>query len=163
MQKWVKNALIGGAAFIAYRAFKLYEMFNSLNWSFQSIRFTRPTLSKLADSYILNIGLVINNPTDTTLWINQVDGYLEYDGYIIGRYNIGKLKIDRGNTKVNIELDLDPKYVASILLPDLISRKAPIFRLIVNAKFIFGIGIVEKFDINVKDYLPTDLTKAIFK
>ena len=163
MQKWVKNALIGGAAFIAYRAFKLYEMFNSLNWSFQSIRFTRPILSKLADSYVLNIGLVINNPTDTTLWINQVDGYVEYDGYIIGRYNIGKLKIDRGNTKVNIELDLDPKYVASILLPDLISRKAPIFRLIVNAKFILGIGIVEKFDINVKDYLPTDLTKAIFK
>lgn len=163
MQKWVKNALIGGAAFIAYRAFKLYEMFNSLNWSFQSIRFTRPILAKLADSYVLNIGIVINNPTDTTLWINRVDGYLEYDGYVIGKYNLGKLKINRGNTRVNIELELDPKYVASILLPDLISRKAPIFKLILNAKFLLGIGVVERFDINVKDYLPTDLTKAIFK
>ena len=163
MQKWVKNALIGGAAFVAYRAFKLYEMFNSLNWSFQSIRFTRPNLRTIADSYIMNIGLVINNPTDTTLWINRVDGYVQYDGYVIGKYNLGKLKIEKGNTRLNIELDLDPKYVASILLPDLIARKAPIFTLIVNAKFILGIGIVERFDFNVKDYLPSDLTKAIFK
>jgi len=163
MQKWVRNVLIGGAAFVAYRAFKLYEMFNSLNWSFQSLRFTRPILKKLADSYVLNIGIVINNPTDTTLYINKIDGYVEYDGYIIGRYDIGGLKIESGNTNMKIILDLDPKYVSTILIPDLISRKAPIFTIIVNAKFIFGIGVVEKFQVNVKDYLPEDITKAIFK
>lgn len=163
MQKWVRNALIGGAAFVGYRLYKLYEMFNSLNWSFQSLRFTRPTLKQLADSYVLNIGIVINNPTTTRLIINNVDGYVEYDGYVIGKYNIGKLAIERGNTRITIPLDLDPKYVSSILVPDLISRKAPIFTIILNARFILGMGVMERFSVNVKDYLPEDITKAIFK
>lgn len=163
MQKWVRNALIGGAAFVAYRLYKLYEMFNSLNWSFQSIRFTRPILKSLADSYVMNIGIVVNNPTETTLWVNRVSGYVEYDGYVVGKYNIGKVKIDKGNTKLPINFDLDPKYVATILVPDLISRKAPIFTITVNANFMLGISITNKFDVNVKDYLPEDITKAIFK
>jgi hypothetical protein len=163
MQKWVKNALIGGAAFVAYRLYKLYEMFNSLNWSFQSIRFTRPNIRTIADSYVMNIGVVVNNPTNTALWVNKIDGYVSYDGYVIGNYVIGRVKIEQGNTNLTINLELDPKYVASILIPDLISRKAPIFTIILNAKFMLGIGVVEKFEINVKDYLPEDLNKAIFK
>lgn len=163
MQKWVKGALIGGAAFVAYRLYKLYEMFNSLNWSFQSIRFTRPNIRTIADSYVMNIGVVVNNPTNTTLWVNRINGYVSYDGYVIGNYVIGRVKIEQGNTNLTINLELDPKYVASILIPDLISRKAPIFTIIMNAKFILGIGVVEKFEVNVKDYLPEDLNKAIFK
>lgn len=163
MQKWVKNALIGGAAYVAYRFYKLYEMFNSLNWSFQNIRFTRPIIKNIADSYVMNVGIVVNNPTETTLHINRVTGYVEYDGYVVGKYDIGKVKIEKGNTPINIKFNLDPKYVATILVPDLISRKAPIFNITVNANFMLGISITEKFQVNVKDYLPEDITKAIFK
>ena len=163
MQKWVKNLLIGAAAFTAYRLYKLWEMFNSLNWSFQNIRFTRPKIKTLTDSYILSIGIVINNPSSTTLWINSLTGYVEYDSYVLGRYSMGRVKIEKGNTKLNIELDLDPKYVATILLPDLVNRKAPIFKLITNAEFFLGIRVRNEFEFNVKDYIPSPVGELLFK
>jgi hypothetical protein len=163
MQKWVKNALIGAAAFVAYRGFKLWEMFNGLNWSFQSVRFSRPKLKSLADSYIMTINVKIHNPSSTTLWINSLEGYIDYDGYILGRYSMGKVRINAGTTNLSIELDLDPKYVATILLPDLINRKAPVMSLISNASFILGIKVKNVFKFNIKEYLPDNLSQVIFK
>jgi hypothetical protein len=163
MSKFWKNALIIGGAFVAYRLYKLWEMVNSLNWSFQSVRFTRPKLKSLADSYVLNIGFVINNPSSTTLYINNVYGYVSYDGYILGKYNLGAVKINTGNTKLNVELDLDPKYVATILIPDLVTRKAPTMTLITNATFFLGLSIKNEFTFNVKDYLPEGVSQLFFK
>lgn len=163
MQRWVKNLLIGGGAFVAWRLYKLWEMFNSLNWSFQSVRFTRPKLQNLADSYVMTIGFKIHNPSNTTLWINGLDGYVEYDGYILGRYSMGKVRIDRGDTRLNVELNLDPKYVATILIPDLVSRKAPVMTLISNANLILGIKVSNTFKFNVKDYLPEQINQIFFK
>jgi hypothetical protein len=163
MQKWVKNALIGGAAFVAYRLYKLWEMFNSLNWSFQNVRFTRPKLKSLADSYIMSIGFKIHNSSSTTLILNGLTGYIEYDGYVLGRFSMGKTKIERGDTKITIDIDLDPKYVATILIPDLVSRKAPVMTLIINAELFLGIKVREKFKFNVKDYLPEGVSQLFFK
>ena len=163
MQKWAKNLLIGGAAFVAYRLYKLWEMFNSLNWSLQNVKFTRPKLKSLADSYVLSIGIDISNPSTTTLIINSLYGYVEYDGVILGRYDLGQIRIERGTTRLNIELDLDPKYVATILIPDLVSRKAPIFTLVSNAKFILGISVANRMKFNVRDYLPTEVSQLFFK
>ena len=163
MEKWVKPFLIGAAAFVAYRFFSLWQMVNSLNWSFQSIRFSRPKLRSLADSYVLNIGFKIYNPTSTTIYINRVSGYVEYDGYILGRYNLKGFKVNAGDTKLNVELDLDPKYVATILIPDLTTRKAPRFTLITNATFFMGLEITNRFTFNVKDYLPEGVSQIFFK
>lgn len=163
MQKWVKNLLIGGAAFVAYRIFTLWQMVNNLNWSFQSVRFTRPKIRSLADSYIMNIGFKINNPTSTTIVINSVTGYVEYDGYVMGKYSIKGFKLNAGDTNLNVELDLDPKYVATILIPDLVSRKAPIMTLVTNASFFMGLKITNRFTFNVKDYLPEGLSQILFK
>ena len=163
MQKWVRDALIGAAAFVAWRGYKLWEMFNGLNWSFQSVRFSRPKLKSLADSYVMTIRIKITNPSSSTLWINSLDGYIDYDGYILGRYTMGKVRINAGTTTLNIDLDLDPKYVATILLPDLINRKAPVMHLITNASFILGIKVKNVFKFNVKDYLPENLSQVIFK
>lgn len=163
MQKWVKPFLIGAGAFVLYRAFSLWQMIDSLNWSFQSIRFTRPKLRQLADSYIMNIGFKIYNPTNTTLFISKVSGYVEYDGYILGRYSLKGFKVNAGDTKLNVELDLDPKYVATILIPDLTNRKAPIMTLITNATFFMGLQITNRFTFNVKDYLPEGVSQILFK
>lgn len=163
MQKWVKNILIGGAAFVAYRLYKLWEMFGNLNWSFQSIRFSRPNIKSIFDSYVVTIGLKIHNPSSTTLYIDSIRGYLEYDGYVLGRYATRKVKINSGDTSVSIEVELDPKYVASTLIPDLVNRKAPQMRLVTNAVLFLNVEVTNSFTFNVKDYLPDGVNQIFFK
>lgn len=163
MPKWLKNALIVGGAFAAYRLYKLWEMVNNLNWSFQYVRFTRPKIKSLTDSYIMNVGFKIYNPTQTTILINSVNGYVEYDGYVMGKYNIKGFKLNAGETTLNVELNLDPKYVATILIPDLTNRQAPIMTLVTNATFFLGFQITNRFTFNVKDYIPEGLSQILFK
>jgi hypothetical protein len=163
MQKWVKNILIGGTAFVAYRLYKLWEMFNSVNWSFQRIQFTKPKLSNIFDSYMVKVTLKVHNPSSTTLYIDSLNGYLEYDGYVLGRYYTRKVTIKGGDTPIEIEFDLDPKYVASILIPDLINRKAPIMTFVTNAVLFLNIEVTNKFEFNPKDYLPSDISQVFFK
>ena len=76
---------------------------------------------------------------------------------------MGKVRINAGTTNLSIELDLDPKYVATILLPDIINRKAPVMSLISNASFILGIKVRNVFKFNIKEYLPDNLSQVIFK
>lgn len=163
MNKTIKNLLIGGAAFVVYRLYSLWNMVNSLNWSFQSVRFSRPKIKSLADSYMLSVGFKINNPSSTTLWINGLRGYIEYDGYVLGNYYMPKVRINAGDTKLNVDIDLDPKYVATILIPDLVSRKAPVMTLVTNANFFLGLEITNRFKFNVKDYLPEGVSQLFFK
>jgi hypothetical protein len=163
MNKALKGFMIGAAAFVAYRLYSLWSMVNSLNWSFQNVRFTRPKFNTILDSYIMSVAFKVHNPSSTTLWINGLNGFIEYDGYILGRYSMPKVRINAGETKLNIDIDLDPKYVASVLIPDLVSRKAPVMTLVTNANFFLGLEITNRFKFNVRDYLPEGVSQLFFK
>jgi hypothetical protein len=153
-----KNLKVIGAtalAFIAYRAYKLYELGNSFDWFFHGLRFQRPAnLEDALNGYQMVLIFKVTNPTRTEFTLRGLEGDI-YDGTMkLGEFLTGGFTIKGGDNYVNVVVNLDSEYVAKSLIPSLLSRLLPVLRIRLTTIFPFGIRYTETFSVPVKDFLP---------
>lgn len=163
MDKSLKAIGLTALAFVGYRAYKLYELGNSFDFEFYGMKFQRPAnWQEALNKYQVVMIFRIKNPTKTTMQMRGVEGSIQEGTDIIARFKTGKFTIKAGETFINVVTDLDPKYVASSLIPSILSRLAPIFDVKLTTIFPFGLKYTTDFKVNVKEYIPTDY-QALFK
>lgn len=163
MDKSLKAIGLTALAFVGYRAYKLYELGNSFDFEFYGMRFQRPAnWQEALNKYQVVMIFKIKNPTKTSMQMRGVEGSIKEGTDIIARFKTGKFTIKAGETFINVVTDLDSKYVASSLIPSILSRLAPIFDVKLTTIFPFGLKYTTDFKVNVKDYIPTNF-QTLFK
>lgn len=157
MNKTLRNLGLTALAFVAYRAYKLYELGNSFDWFFHGLKFQRPaSLGDALNTYQMVLVFKVVNPTNTQFTMRGLYGDVMEGTNKLGEFSTGKFTIKGGDTFLNVVLDLDSEYVATTLIPALITRSLPVLKISLTSVFPFGIKYTEKFDIPVKDFLPKD-------
>jgi hypothetical protein len=155
-----KNLKVIGAtalAFIAYRAYKLYELGNSFDWFFHGLKFQKPAnLQEALNGFQMVLTFKVTNPTLTQFTIRGIQGDV-YDGTMrLAQFKSDKFTIKGGDNFLNVIVDLSSEYVAQSLIPSILSRLLPVYRINLTTIFPFGIRYTETFDVPVKDFVPKD-------
>jgi hypothetical protein len=164
MNKTLRNFGIASLAFVAYRGYKLYELANSIDFEFYGLKFQKPAnLQQGFNAYQVVIILKIKNPTKTPLSMKGIEGEIIEGTDVITRFKTGNFSIKGGDNFVNIIAELQPKYVATNILPFLIAKQSPIFDIRARVIFPFGFKYATGFKIKVSDYLPKDFNAILFK
>jgi hypothetical protein len=163
MDKSLKTIGLTALAFVAYRAYKLYELGNSFDWEFYGMKFQRPANWQDAlNKYQVVLIFEVKNPTKTSLSMRGLEGSIREGGNLLGNFKTGNFTIKGGSTFINVVVDLDSKYVASTLIPSLLSRVSPKFDISLTTIFPFGIKYTQNFNIDAKEYIPKDF-QSFFK
>lgn len=156
-RKALKNILLTGLAFVAYRAYNLYQLGESFTYRVKSIYFRRPTnLKEALSQFEIIIQYTISNPTGTSMKMNGLYGKVFYNGYEIANYRSGPFTIKPGDITVSVSMFVTPAY-AAVLLRDVTQKKFPVFDTSLTTVFPFGIRYTERFSINTRDYLPDNV------
>lgn len=144
MNKIVKNALLWGGAFVAYRFYKLYEMGNAIIYKPVGIKFKRgATLNDL----VIQIKMELLNPTKTIVTMRGIDGELIIKGQTIGFFSAGAFKIDAGISHFNMDFKVDFFKVGAELIQAIVSKKTPVLDVKLKIKLPF-FTIPQRFTIN---------------
>lgn len=163
MDKSLKTIGLTALAFIGYRAYKLYELGNSFDFEFYGMRFQRPAnWADALNKYQVVMIFKVINPTKTSLQMRGLEGSIKDGTDIIARFKTGKFTIKGGDSFINVVTDLDSKYVASSLIPSVLSKVAPVYDVRLTTIFPFGLKYSTDFKVNVKEYIPTDY-QTLFK
>lgn len=149
-------------AFVAYRAYKLYELGNAFTYRFGSMYFRRPkNLADALNSMEIVLEYIITNPTKTSMKMRGLYGDVNWKGIKVATYQAGAFTIKPGDTKISVSMFVTPMYAAQIV-KDAVAKQFPVFNASLTSVFPFGITYTEKFTINTKDYLP-ESAMTIFK
>jgi hypothetical protein len=144
MNKIVKNVLLWGGAFAAYRFYKLYEMGNSIIYKPVGIKFKRgATLNDL----VIQIKMELLNPTKTSVSMRGIDGELITKGQTIGFFNTGAFQINAGISHFNMDFKVDFFTIGAELIQAIISKKVPSLNVKMKIKIPF-FTIPQNFTIN---------------
>ncbi len=163
MDKSLKAVGLTALAFIGYRAYKLYELGNSFDFEFYGMKFQRPAnLQQALTNYQVVLIFKVMNPTKTSMQMRGLQGTIMEGTEIIAKFKTGRFTIKGGETFINVVTDLDSKYVASSLIPAVLARVAPIYKVSLTSIFPFGLRYTTDFEIAVKDYIPKNFV-SLFK
>jgi hypothetical protein len=160
MNKTLKGLLTVGGLFVALRVYKLWQLFNGIQYSFKHLRFSRPT-SNLATNYHMTITYRIFNPTPTAMQISNMYGTVSVQDTQIAGYSTGPFVIKPGEQTLDVKVALNPTFVLQTLFPMLAKRQFPIFDTTMTVRLPIGLTHTERFSIATKDYLPSDLATLI--
>lgn len=164
MDKTLRNLGVGALAFIAYRGYKLYELANSIDFEFYGMKFQKPaSVQKGLDRYQLVLIIKFKNPTKTSLAMRGVEGDITEGTDIIAKFKTGAFEIKADDSYMNIIVDLEPKYVATNIVPYLLAKQSPIFKIRTAIIFPFGFKLNTTFDVKVSDYIPKEYASTFFK
>lgn len=153
----LRNILLTGLAYVAYRAYNLYQLGESFTYRVKSIYFRRPkTIKDALSQFEIIIEYTISNPTNTSMKMNGLYGKVFYKEYEIANYRSGAFTIKPGDVTISVSMFVTPAY-AAVLLRDVTQKNFPVFNTSLTAVFPFGIRYTQKFDINTKDYLPENV------
>jgi hypothetical protein len=159
MNKKLKISLGLIGAFIAYRAYKLWEMSNGIQYFFKHMRFAGPT-SNIATDYRMQIVYRIVNPTRTTFASRGIWGEVWAGGGKIAFYKTNPFIIKPGEQDLNVSVILNPAYVVQYLLPMLKNMQTPIFDVKMTIGLPMGFSHTQTFKVNMKDYIPDYILQA---
>lgn len=163
MDKNLKTLGLTALAFVAYRAYQLYELGNKFDWFFYGMKFQRPAnWQEALNKYQVVLIFEITNPTKASMSMRGLEGEIKEGTNVIGRFKTGEFTIKAGSTFINVIVDLDSKYVASSLIPSVLTRITPVFDIRLTSIFPFGIKYTQDFIVKVKDYIPKDF-QSLFK
>ena len=160
LNKTWKGLLTVGGLFVGLRIYKLWQLFNGIQYSFKHLRFTRPT-SNLATNYEMTITYRIFNPTPTAMQIKNMYGTVSVQGTQIAGYSTGPFVIKPGEQTLDVKVALNPTFVLQTLFPMLAKRQFPIFDMTMTVRLPIGLTHTENFRISTRDYLPSDLATLI--
>ena len=103
---WIIFGILG---YIAYRKFLLSR---SINIFFKNLDFSRLSLTEP----VLLLQVQVNNPTNTTADLQNIQGDLFIDGAMVGSvFGITPLVIQRGSSIINIPVTLSYLGVADLV------------------------------------------------
>lgn len=163
MDKSLKAVGLTALAFVGFRAYKLYELGNSFDFEFFGMKFQRPAnLQQALTNYQVVLIFKIINPTKTSMHMRGLQGTIMEGTDVIAKFKTGKFIIKGGDTFINVVTDLDSKYVAASLIPAVLAKIAPVYKVKLTSIFPFGLRYTTDFEIPVKDYIPKDF-KTLFK
>jgi len=163
MDKSLKAIGLTALAFVGFRAYKLYELGNSFDWEFYGMKFQRPAnLQQALTSYQVVMIFKVINPTNTSMQMRGLKGTIMEGTNVVGKFKTGKFTIKGGDTFINVVTDLDSKYVAASLIPAVLAKIAPVYKVSLTSIFPFGLQYTIDFEVATKDYIPKDF-KTLFK
>lgn len=158
--KTMKAVLGTAAAFVAWRAYKLWEMFNGINYVFKRIRFSKPT-SDVATDYRMVVTYGISNPSNTMFSLKRMYGDVYLAGSKIGFFSTKPFTIKPGEQDIDVSISLSPLFISNTMLPMLKEGNYPVFDIVTTAVLPVGIRKTFKFQVNSKDYIPSYVTSAL--
>lgn len=152
--EWLKTAGVTALAFIAYRAYKLWELANSFSYRYTGLYFRKPkNIKELLNKFSLVLEVTIMNPTNTTFRLNGVRGGIYHKGVLLGTFALKGFTIQAGDTPVKAEVLITPQN-ASALVKQIIKGEYPVFDVRMDVIMPFGFVVKQGFKVNSKDYLP---------
>ena len=159
--KFLKTAAVTALAFVAYRAYKLWELMNSFSYRYTGLYFERPkNVKELLNSFGLVLEMAIMNPTSTSIKLSGVNGGIYYKGTLIGTFNIGNINVlPSGDTPIKVRSRISTEMAARIV-SDIAKKEFPVFDIHVNVNLLFGLTKKIIFNVNSKDYLPSNTTNV---
>jgi len=156
MNKKLKNALIVAGLFVGLRAYKLWQLFNGIQYTFKHLRFSRPT-SNIGTNYEIVVTYRIFNPTATSIQVSNMYGTVAVEGANIAGYSTGPFVIKPGEQTLDVKVALNPTFVVQYLFPALSQRNFPIFDVTMTVRIPIGLSTTQRFKIHTKDYVPSYL------
>lgn len=158
-RRFLKTAAVTALAFVAYRAYKLWELMNSFSYRYTGLYFIRPkNVKEVLNSFGMVLEVAIMNPTNTQVQINGVHGGVFYKNILIGTYKMKGFEIlPAGDTPVKVQVRIASDMAASIV-GDILNKQFPVFRVDMYVSLLYGFTKKLTFNVDSKDYLPQNLT-----
>lgn len=153
MNKKLKAALTVAGLFVGVRAYKLWQLFNGIQYTFKHVRFTRPT-SNLATKYEMTVTYRIFNPTGTSMQVSNMYGTVSMQDTQVAGYATGPFVIKPGEQTLDVKIVMNPTFVVQTLLPAIASRNFPILDMTMTVRIPIGLSTTQRFKIHTRDYVP---------
>jgi hypothetical protein len=152
MDKVLKNALLWGSAFVAYRLYKLYELGNSIIYKPVGVTFKR---GATINDFVIRVKMEILNPQNTVLKLRGIDGVLFITGQPIGAFASAPFDIQGGLNYFFLDFKVDPKNVGAEFIKAILAKKVPVMSVKMNVKLPF-FTVINTFDVNLSTVPNTE-------
>jgi hypothetical protein len=153
-KRFVRTAIVSAVAFVAYRAYKLWELANSFSYRVSGLYFVKPKkLKDVLNKFELVVEYTIMNPTTTTFPLNGAFGGIYYKNVLLGTFKVPAFKIGAGDTPIKAGVLITPQNAAE-LAKDITNKNFPVFDIRMTAILPFGFKQKMEFKVDSKDYLP---------
>jgi hypothetical protein len=157
----IRTAIVSAVAFVAYRAYKLWELVNSFSYRVSGLYFVRPSkLKDVLNKFELVVEYTIMNPTSATFPLNGIVGGIYYKNVLLGSFRTGAFKIRSGDTPIKVSILLTPQNAAE-LVQDITKKNFPIFDVRMGVILPFGFEKKMEFRVDSKEYLPADMFNVL--
>ena len=144
MDKRIKNVLIWGGAFLAYRLVKLYEIGENVIYKPVGISFTR---GATINDFVVRVKMELLNPTNTIVNMKGIDGKLIVENQTIGSFSSPPFQIKGGLNYFFLDFRIDPNTIGVNLIQSILKKKIPLFIVEINKRLQF-FSIKERFALN---------------
>ena len=144
MDKRIKNVLIWGGAFLAYRLVKLYEIGENVIYKPVGISFTR---GATINDFVVRVKMELLNPTNTIVNMKGIDGKLIVENQTIGSFSSPPFQIKGGLNYFFLDFRIDPNTIGVNLVQSILKKKIPLFIVEINKRLQF-FSIKERFALN---------------
>lgn len=144
MDKKIKNILLWGGAFVAYRFYKLYELSTSIIYKPVGLSFVR---GKTINDFIVRVKVEILNPQNTILELRGIDGTLILHNQVVGTFTSDRFKIAGGLNYFYLDFKVNAISVGAELIAAILNKKVPVLWVNMNIKLPF-FSVKQKFAVN---------------
>jgi hypothetical protein len=142
--KTLKNALIWGGAFVAYRLYKLYEVGEGVIYKPVAMQFRR---GATLNDFVVRVKMELLNPAKTAVKVRGIHGKLITGGQPVGYFASNAFTINPGLNYFFLDFRIDAKNVGAPLVQAIINKKAPVFYVEMTTRLPF-FSTTETFAIN---------------
>lgn len=141
----VKNALLWGGAFVAYRLYKLWEVSDSVVYKPVGVTFVR---NKTVNDFIIRVKIELLNPTKTTVKTSGLDGKLIVASQPIASFVSNPFDILPGLSYFDLDFKVDAKYIGTAIIKAIQDAKTPVLNVVMNVKLPY-FNVTEKFSVSL--------------
>ena len=143
-KKALKNALIWGGAFVAYRLYKLYEVGEGVIYKPVAVQFRR---GATLNDFVVRVKMELLNPAKTAVKVRGIHGKLITGNQPVGYFASNAFTINPGLNYFFLDFRIDAKNVGAPLVQAIINKKAPVFYVEMTTRLPF-FSTTETFAIN---------------
>jgi len=142
--KTLKNALIWGGAFVAYRLYKLYELGEGVIYKPVAVQFRR---GATLNDFVVRVKMELLNPAKTAVKVRGITGKLITANQPVGYFASNPFTINPGLNYFFLDFRIDAKNVGAPLVQAIINKKTPVFYVEMTTRLPF-FSTTETFAIN---------------
>lgn len=142
--KTIRNALLWGGAFVAYRLYKLYELADAVVYKPVAVQFRR---GATVNDFVIRVKMELMNPGGTAVSVRRVSGRLITGGQTVGYFVSNPFQIKPGINYFFLDFRIDAKNVGAPLVRAIVERKMPVLYVEMTTALPF-VSTTETFAIN---------------